>query len=101
MDPECRPGEGIEQCISNVIIQVSERQEMIRLAVATEEYRDRLFCFIFGSEEHKDWTLSLYNAVSGTSYTDPNLIMMWRYSSWMSLICMSINRPLTRTCLCG
>ena len=74
MDPECRPGEGIERCISNVVTQVSERQEMIRLAVATEEYRDRLFCFIFGSEEHKDWTLSLYNAVSGTSYTDPNLI---------------------------
>lgn len=44
------------------------------MAVATEEYRDRLFCFIFGSKEHKDWTLSLYNAVNGTSYTDPNLI---------------------------
>ena len=37
-------------------------------------YKDRLFCFIFGSEAHKDWTLSLYNAVNGTSYSDPDLI---------------------------
>ena len=35
------------------------------------EYRDRLFCYIFGSEAHKEWTLSLYNAVNGTAYTDP------------------------------
>lgn len=41
---------------------------------ATEAYRDRLFCFIFGSEEHKDWTLSLYNAVNNTSYDDPGMI---------------------------
>ena len=38
------------------------------------EYRDRLFCYIFGSEAHKDWTLSLYNAVNGSSYTDPSAI---------------------------
>ncbi len=44
------------------------------MSVATEAYRDRLFCFIFGSEEHKDWTLSLYNAVNGTNYTDPQMI---------------------------
>lgn len=41
---------------------------------AQEEYKDRLFCFIFGSEAHKDWTLSLYNAVNGSSYTDPDAI---------------------------
>lgn len=41
---------------------------------ATDKYKDRLFCFIFGSEEHKDWTLSLYNAVNGTSYSDPDMI---------------------------
>jgi hypothetical protein len=33
-----------------------------------------LFNFIFGSEEHKDWTLSLYNAVNHTNYTDPSVI---------------------------
>ncbi|MBQ6504444.1 MAG: hypothetical protein IJI57_11090 [Flexilinea sp.] len=34
--------------------------------------KDRLFRFIFGREENKGWTLELYNAINGTSYTDPN-----------------------------
>ena len=34
--------------------------------------KDRLFCFIFGREENKRWTLELYNAVNGTNYTDPD-----------------------------
>ncbi len=38
------------------------------------EYKDRLFVFIFGREENKKWTLSLYNAVNGTDYTDENAI---------------------------
>lgn len=38
------------------------------------EYKDRLFTFIFGSEENRDWTLSLYNAVNGSHYTDSSLI---------------------------
>ena len=33
-----------------------------------------MFNFIFGREENKDWTLSLYNAVNGTSYSDTELI---------------------------
>jgi len=36
------------------------------------EYKDRLFKYIFGNEKHKDLTLSLYNAINGTSYTDAN-----------------------------
>lgn len=39
-----------------------------------KDYRDRLFNFIFGNEEHPEWTLSLYNAVNHTHYTDPALI---------------------------
>lgn len=35
------------------------------------KYKDRLFSFIFGSSERKDWTLSLYNAINGSSYTNP------------------------------
>jgi len=35
------------------------------------EYKDRLFKFIFGRSDRKDWTLSLYNAVNGSSYTNP------------------------------
>ena len=29
-----------------------------------------------GSEEHKEWTLSLYNAVNGTAYTNPDDIII-------------------------
>ena len=36
-----------------------------------KEYKDRLFNFISGREENKVWTLSLYNAVNGSSYTNP------------------------------
>ena len=32
--------------------------------------KDRLFCFIFGREENKAWTLSLYNAVNGTNHSN-------------------------------
>lgn len=35
------------------------------------KYKDRLFSFIFGNAERKEWTLSLYNAVNGSSYTNP------------------------------
>ncbi len=38
------------------------------------EYKDRLFNFIFGSPENRKWTLSLYNAVNGSDYTDENEI---------------------------
>ena len=40
------------------------------------ENKDRLFRFIFGNEENKAWTLSLYNAVNGTSYQNPDDIMI-------------------------
>ena len=33
------------------------------MAGINREYRDRLFKFIFGNEENKDWTISLYNAL--------------------------------------
>ena len=35
------------------------------------QHKDRLFKFIFGNPEHKDWTLSLYNALNGSHYTNP------------------------------
>ena len=38
------------------------------------EYKDRLFKFIFGNPENKKWTLSLYNAINGSNYTDENAI---------------------------
>ncbi len=41
---------------------------------ANVKYKDRLFNFLFGSPENKKWTLSLYNAVNGSAYTDENAI---------------------------
>ena len=38
------------------------------------KYKDRLFNFIYGSPENRKWTLSLYNAVNGSDYTDENAI---------------------------
>lgn len=34
------------------------------------EYKDALFKFIFGNEQHKEFTLSLYNAINNTNYTN-------------------------------
>lgn len=34
------------------------------------KHKDRLFTFLFGEKGHKEWTLSLYNAVNNTDYTD-------------------------------
>ena len=34
--------------------------------------KDRLFCRLFGSEDHKEWALDLYNAVNNTEYTNPD-----------------------------
>ena len=43
---------------------------------ANREYRDRLFKFIFGNPKNRAWTLSLYNAVNGTSYQDADSIRL-------------------------
>lgn len=44
------------------------------MAQVNQEYKDRLFTFIFGREENREWTLSLYNAVNGSHYTDASAI---------------------------
>ena len=41
---------------------------------AGREHKDRLFKFIFGNPEHKELTLSLYNALNNSHYTDPEQI---------------------------
>lgn len=46
------------------------------MPTVNREYKDRLFNFIFGHEDNRAWTLSVYNAVNGTSYTDPELIQI-------------------------
>jgi len=44
--------------------------------VPQREYKDRLFKAIFGrnTEESKRWRLELYNALNGSSYTDPDAL---------------------------
>ena len=44
------------------------------MPTGNNQFKDRLFSFIFGSVEHAEWTLSLYNAVNGTHYDDPAAI---------------------------
>lgn len=36
------------------------------------QYKDRLFCFLFDKNENKHNILSLYNALNGTNYQNPN-----------------------------
>lgn len=45
------------------------------MQTVNREHKDRLFRFLFGNKEKKEWTLSLYNAVNGTSYTQPDDIL--------------------------
>lgn len=40
------------------------------------QYKDRLFKALFGSPERKDLTLQLYNAMNGSSYTNPEEIQL-------------------------
>ena len=35
-------------------------------------HKDRVFKFIFGNPESKQWTLSLYNAINGSNYDNPD-----------------------------
>ncbi len=34
--------------------------------------KDRLFIYIFGNPNHKKWLLSIYNAIRGSDYTNPD-----------------------------
>ena len=42
------------------------------MAEVNREYKDRVFKFIFGNPENKEWTVSLYNAVNGSQYKNPD-----------------------------
>ena len=53
----------------DIILNIRKHNKMI-----TNKHKDRLFNFLFGREENKDWTLSLYNAVNHTDYTDSSEI---------------------------
>ena len=54
---------------------IQELKEQMK-SKESREYKSRLFSFIFGREENKLWTLSLYNAIHGTAYDDPSGIVI-------------------------
>ena len=46
------------------------------MSTVNRRYKDRLSGLLFGNEAHRDWTLSLYNAVSGSSHSNPDDILI-------------------------
>ena len=56
------------QLSENTIIL--SRGAVVLMNGTNREYKDRLFKFIFGNPDNKEWTLSLYNAVNGSDYTN-------------------------------
>ena len=43
------------------------RKAIFKLAV-NDEHKDRVFKFLFGNPENKEWTLELYNAINDSNY---------------------------------
>ena len=37
-----------------------------------DEHKDRVFKYLFGNPENREWTLALYNAVNGSKYDNPD-----------------------------
>lgn len=68
---ESKGTEGTLEYIKQLEDQIRKLQFRLR-GRENHEYKSRLFSFIFGREEHKLWTLSLYNAINGTSHTNPD-----------------------------
>ncbi len=62
------------------------------MAQANREYKDRLFKFIFGNPDNRDWTLSLYNAINGSSYTDATQI---RYTTIEDAVYMNMKNDVS------
>ena len=64
------------------------------------KHKDRLFKYIFGNPEKKEWTLSLFNAISGLDYTNAediklttidNFIYMGMKNDISFLVCDTMN----------
>ncbi len=68
------------------------KEEFKKSAKVNREHKDRLFKFIFGNNEHKEWTLSLYNAVNGSDYTDSDEI---EFNTIENVVYMSMKNDLS------
>ena len=61
-------------------------------ATANPQNKDRLFKKIFGSEDHKAWTLSLYNAINHSHHENPDDITI---TTIESVVYMSMKNDLS------
>ena len=75
-DAKTKEQPGAQQDTTVLDCKAAQHSQMPYSATGSfnRQYQDRLFKAIFGREEHKDWLLSLYNALYGSSYTDPSAI---------------------------
>ena len=75
-DAKTKEQPGAQQDTTVLDCKAAQHSQMPYSATGSfnRQYQDRLFKAIFGREEHKDWLLSLYNALNGSSYTDPSAI---------------------------
>ena len=55
----------------------------VNMAVVNRQYKDRLFCFIFGREENKAWTLDLYNAMNDSHFDNPDDIQLFSIENFL------------------
>lgn len=58
----------------NTLLEKQIEEYALNRKDAKKDYKDRLFKFIFGNPENRRWTLSLFNAVNGTDYSNPDEI---------------------------
>ena len=65
---------------------------VMQLGKTNGKYRDRLFKFIFGNPDNREWTLELYNAVNGSNYDNPNDI---RYNTIDDAIYMNMKNDVS------
>ena len=67
------------------------------------QYKSSIFAMLFGGEKE---LLELYNAINGTSYTDPSLLRVNTLENDVSFlmsgfICMNTSLPGIPICPCG
>lgn len=55
-----------------MVMLTQEGDCMANEITPNRNYKDALFHFLFGNENHKEFALSLYNALNDTNYTDVN-----------------------------
>ena len=84
-----------EEFVMNKRIKQKEQNEI----PVNRQYKDKIFCKLFGSEEYKENLLSLYNALNDTNYTNLDDLeintlddaLYMNYKNDVSIICEAEN----------